>query len=138
MTLRDNRDGTISDSRTGLIWQQAENAEEMNYDDAVAFCEGLRLAGHSNWRLPNKEELATLVQLGDVQLRAFFPGIQHKRYWAFTHHSEMAWMGDSPDRLADRMAYTVEFTPGSDEYCLSTPSFRFYNYCVRAVATGSE
>ncbi len=138
MALKDNGDGTVTDSRTGLVWQQMENDREINYDNAVEFCDGLRLAGHTNWRLPSKEELMNLAQTGGEQLQAFFPGIQGKRYWALTQYSEVAWVGDSPDRLADRMAYAVEFNPNSEAYGAATTSFRFYNYCVRAVAEKSE
>lgn len=130
MVLRDNGDGTISDSRTGLIWQQVENGEEMNYEDAVAFCEGLTLAGHNDWRLPTKEELVALAQIGDEQLQAFFPGLQQERYWAFTHRSELVW-AESPDRIA----YTVDFDPDSGNYCSPNTYFRVYDYFVRAVRT---
>jgi hypothetical protein len=133
MTLKDNGDGTISDSHTGLMWQQAENGEEMNYEDAVAFCEGLTLAGHGDWRLPTKEELVALAQVGDEPLRTFFPGLQQERYWAFTRHSELAW-AESPDRIA----YTVDFDPDSGNYCRPTTYFRAYKYFVRAVCAGGK
>jgi predicted dehydrogenase len=133
MTFRDNGDRTIHDSRTGLVWQQAENVEEMNYEDAVAFCESLTLAGHSNWRLPTKEELVALAQVGDEPLREFFPGIQQERYWASTRRSELAW-AESPDRIA----YTVDFDPDSGNYCHPTTYFRSYEYFVRAVRAGGE
>ena len=133
MTLKDNGDGTISDSRSGLMWQQAENGEQMNYEDAVAFCESLTLAGHIDWRLPTKEELVALAQVGDEPLRAFFPGIQQERYWAFTRRSELAW-AESPDRIA----YTVDFDPDSGNYCHPTTYFHSYEYFVRAVRAGGE
>ncbi|KPL70767.1 hypothetical protein ADN00_17990 [Ornatilinea apprima] len=133
MMLKDNGDGTISDSCTGLMWQQAENAEEMNYEDAVAFCKNLILAGNSDWRLPTKEELVALAQIGDEPLRTFFLELQQERYWAFTRRSELGW-AESPDRIA----YTVDFDPDSGNYCRPTTYFRVYKYFVRGVRTGGK
>ncbi|HSV29859.1 MAG TPA: DUF1566 domain-containing protein [Candidatus Omnitrophota bacterium] len=57
----DNRDGTVTDRATGLTWMQADSGKGMNWQQALAFCEGLDLAGHSDWRLPNAKELHSIV-----------------------------------------------------------------------------
>ena len=59
--FHDNGDGTITDKATGLTWQQADSGKGMNWQEALAYAEGLTLAGHSDWRLPNAKELQTLV-----------------------------------------------------------------------------
>jgi hypothetical protein len=57
----DNENGTISDLATGLIWQQSDSGEGKNWEEALAYCENLELAGLNNWRLPNIKEMQSLV-----------------------------------------------------------------------------
>jgi len=60
-----NGDTTVTDTRTGLMWQQQEPESQMNmtWKDALTYCEVLSLAGHDDWRLPTIRELASLVDL---------------------------------------------------------------------------
>ncbi len=57
----DNKDGTISDLATGLMWQQADSKQGMDWKEALEYAENLKLAGFSNWRLPNAKELQSIV-----------------------------------------------------------------------------
>jgi len=57
----DNRDGTITDRATGLTWTKADSGKTMNWQQALAYAEKLKLAGHDDWRLPNVKELQSLV-----------------------------------------------------------------------------
>jgi hypothetical protein len=56
-----NGDGTVSDLATGLTWQQADDGVSRNWQEALAYCENLTLAGSSDWRLPNAKELQSIV-----------------------------------------------------------------------------
>jgi hypothetical protein len=55
-----NGDGTVTDISTGLMWQSAP-AGPMVWEAAISYCEGLSLGGHDDWRLPNRNELQSLV-----------------------------------------------------------------------------
>lgn len=57
----DNGDGTITDLATGLMWQKADSGTGMDWEDSLAYAEGLELAGYSDWRLPNAKELQSIV-----------------------------------------------------------------------------
>jgi hypothetical protein len=57
----DGGDGTISDLATGLMWTKADSAKAMNWQEALAWCENLKLAGRDDWRLPNAKELQSIV-----------------------------------------------------------------------------
>jgi len=59
--LVDKEDGTIFDIKNNLLWQQSHSEEKMGWEEAIEYCKSLTLAGHSDWRLPTKEELETLV-----------------------------------------------------------------------------
>jgi len=56
-----NGDGTITDTSTGLMWQQAIASTEMTWEKALSYCEGLSLAWYTDWRLPNIKELWSIV-----------------------------------------------------------------------------
>ncbi len=54
-------DGTIADHATGLQWMATDNAEGVDWEGAMAYCEGLDAAGHDDWRLPGAKELQSIV-----------------------------------------------------------------------------
>ncbi len=68
----DNGDMTITDSATGLMWMQQDSGSftgtagtqgdgSVDWPEALSWCEGLTLATHSDWRLPNAKELQSIV-----------------------------------------------------------------------------
>jgi len=59
-SLTDNGNGTVTDSKTGLIWQQGEPGL-MGWDQALSYCAELPLGNFSDWRLPNVKELESLT-----------------------------------------------------------------------------
>lgn len=57
----DHGDGTVTDRATGLMWMKEDCGRGMTWEDALAYCENLEFAGHSDWRLPNAKELQSIV-----------------------------------------------------------------------------
>ncbi len=57
----DNEDGTITDFATGLMWQTADDGIARDWEEALAYAEGLELADKTDWRLPNAKELQSIV-----------------------------------------------------------------------------
>ena len=60
----DNGDGTISDEATGLMWMQADGAEGMDWEAALAYAQSqneVNYLGYNDWRLPNVKELQSIV-----------------------------------------------------------------------------
>jgi hypothetical protein len=53
-------DGTVRDTTTSLVWSQKDNGADVDYNGAKAFCDGMTLGGHDDWRLPTLEELKAL------------------------------------------------------------------------------
>ncbi|MCX5896253.1 MAG: DUF1566 domain-containing protein, partial [Proteobacteria bacterium] len=57
----DNNDGTVTDTDTGLMWQKGTAPGTYVWQQALSYCQKLTLAGHNDWRLPNRNELQSLV-----------------------------------------------------------------------------
>jgi hypothetical protein len=55
------REETVRDSATGLEWMRNEDGVARNWADALAYCGGLALAGHRDWRLPNAKALHSII-----------------------------------------------------------------------------
>jgi hypothetical protein len=56
----DNKDGTITDNVTGLMWQK-EMPSKMGFEDAFAYAKSSRLGGYDDWRMPTIKELYSLI-----------------------------------------------------------------------------
>ncbi len=114
--FRDNGDGSVTDLSTGLTWQQGET-RPMTWQQALAFCEGLDLAGHQDWRLPSIRELQTLVDVRRQQPAldsTIFPGCRPEPYWSSTTRSErpaFAWTMDFATGREYDGAYKGRFYP---------------------------
>ncbi len=52
---------TVKDKVSGLLWQRATAPSVLTVTEADAYCASLALAGCTHWRLPQRIELATLV-----------------------------------------------------------------------------
>ncbi len=64
----DNNDGTITDNRSGLMWTKEDSwqmeGKWLSWDEARDFSHNQgyqKFAGYDDWRLPEKEEVLTLV-----------------------------------------------------------------------------
>jgi hypothetical protein len=82
----DNGDGTVTDNVTGLMWQQVVSTTTYTWSQAVAFCPTLKLAGHSDWRLPSRIELVSIVDFGvtsGASINAtYFPSTPGSWFWS--------------------------------------------------------
>jgi hypothetical protein len=57
----DNGNGTVTDTRTGLMWAAKDNGKGgMNWYDAKSYCENYRVGGYTDWRMPTLDELKEL------------------------------------------------------------------------------
>lgn len=137
----DNGDGTVSDSNTGLLWQKGENGKPYNWYQASGtydatynpspvkdVCGALVLGGFSDWRLPTKKELTSIVDYavpypGPTVNAAYFPGATTSSYWSSTmngHYPNLAW--------------SVSFSTGY----VQNFKQKYYSFSVRCVRGGQS
>ncbi len=103
----DNKDGTITDTKTSLIWVKNPHTDLpekfknfMVWEDALQACKALDFAKYKDWRLPSIEELRELVDYtkgagNDPAIDTkFFPDTKTSWYWSSTPcawYSSSAW-----------------------------------------------
>ncbi len=71
--LIDNTNGTVTDTVTGLMWQQTDGGE-MTIENAESYCENLVLGNFADWRLPSAQEAFSILNHG-FQNPPLDPGI---------------------------------------------------------------
>ncbi|WP_455755680.1 Lcl C-terminal domain-containing protein [Sulfurimonas sp.] len=59
--FKDNRDETLTDKSTNLMWTKVDSKKGMSWKDALEYASNLEHGGHSDWRLPNIKELQYIV-----------------------------------------------------------------------------
>jgi uncharacterized protein YegL len=94
----------VTDALTGLMWVKAPDATPRTWQQALDYADGLTLCGHSDWQLPNRRELKSLVNYGQVSSAAWlndpaqgFSGVQANGYWSSTTYetdTSRAWFVD--------------------------------------------
>ncbi len=57
----DNKNGTVTDRASGLMWQQLDDGQRRDWPGALSYCSNLSFAGYNDWRLPNIKELQSIV-----------------------------------------------------------------------------
>ena len=105
---QDNGDGTVTDLATGLIWKQCAEGlsgpdcatgsrQTFTWQAALQHAEAAVFAGSSLWRLPNKNELATLPERrcsNPAINTTFFPNTPSSGFWSsspYANLSSYAW-----------------------------------------------
>ncbi len=58
-----NGNGTVTDTVTGLMWQQTDGGE-MTIEKATLYCDTLTLGGFTDWRLPSAHEAFSILNQG--------------------------------------------------------------------------
>ena len=92
----------VTDSKTGLAWQDNNdtNGTERTWQEAIDYCETLDLDGHNDWRLPNINELKTIIDRTKTQpaiVNGFeYVGVNHEYiYWSsstYGGYKDGAWI----------------------------------------------
>ena len=120
---RDDAKEIVTDTVTGLQWQDDSEAKtiEKTWQEAIEYCSDLRLGGHTDWRLPNINELESIVDYGRDQpaIDPTFENVDSGNYW-----SSISSADDSSN------AWNVLFFDGNSYGYGSKGNSRFVR-CVR-------
>jgi photosystem II stability/assembly factor-like uncharacterized protein len=105
--------GCLTDSLTGLMWIKSPLATLRTWPEAVSYANSLNLCGYTDWRLPNRQELRSLVNYGEalnapVLNAQGFSGVKNRQYWTATtnaYDTGVAWsidLGSGLDNFASK------------------------------------
>jgi hypothetical protein len=117
----DSGGGTVTDKLTGLEWTKDANAAAriMTWQEALNYVKTLNTGGHNDWRLPNINELESLVNAGRsnpaLPLNYPFSNVQSDGCWSSTSVADGtndAWVVD----MYDGGVYRGDKTDGSYGY----------------------
>lgn len=83
------KNGYIVDNKTGLVWYiPANDSETMDYATALAGAESVVNTEYPDWRLPNVNELMTLIHYGTANSKEWMSDLgfvlHGERYWTAT------------------------------------------------------
>ena len=124
----DNADGTVTDTSSGLMWQQATAPGTYTWTQALSYCDGLSLGGHTDWRLPTIKELDSIVDLmrfNPSSDTSYFPDTVASYYWSST---------TSAGNAADALSMFFYSGYGKDD----AKSYSDYVRAVRGGQSGSS
>jgi Leucine-rich repeat (LRR) protein len=127
--LYDNNDGTITDIANGLMWEK-EIVSARPWADALSYCESLTLADYSDWRLPDKLSLQSIIDYSH-----YYPAINSSFFSVvpiLDSNSGIYWTSTSYPLRTD-MAFSVFFSVGYEGYRRKDSSFY-----VRSVRGGQN
>ena len=122
----DHGDGTVTDSRTGLMWKQCAEGlsggtcqtgsfQTFTWANALAHVEGSTFASHTDWRLPNVKELSSLVEECRVSPAINtnrFPNTPSSNFWS---GSPSVLLPDTQPDISDH-AWYVRFDNGGASF----------------------
>ena len=81
-------ENVVKDSTTGLMWQKAYPTSTYTWSGALNYCKNLTYAGYSDWRVPNKNELAALLDYSKTSAPySSFPGMNSSYFWSTSTQS---------------------------------------------------
>ncbi len=134
---RDDQNEIVIDNIRGLIWQDNDdvNSNEMKWDEAVEYCSNLSLAGRSDWRLPNSDEIMSIVD---------YSQLNYSIDSAFVNRVKFDyWLSNSfiydPNRKAFRVSFNggyidVGYKQSSPIWSLGMPDDTWTKFNVRCVS----
>ena len=118
-------DLVIKDTLSGLVWA-ADYTGTLYWTEALAYCNDLDYAGYTDWRLPNKNELLSLVNYDKIEPTSDFPELPIEQLWSSSPFDDSYYDSD----YSFLEAFTIRFRMGYSSFD-SVTSPLFFAICVR-------
>lgn len=112
--VRDDSTGIVTDTTTGLNWQDNETVSK-SWIQAIDYCEALTLGGYDDWRLPNQNELRSIVDRSkkNPAIDNSFKTIDiSNSYWSSTtvyEYNNLAWLVSFSIGYGNKNSKSYEF-----------------------------
>jgi hypothetical protein len=94
----DPTNDVVTDNLTGLVWIRLPDNIHRTWVEAIAYANNLSRCGYSNWRLPNINELGSMVHNGEPDTAVwlntappfYFIGVESFFHWSSTTDRSVA------------------------------------------------
>lgn len=122
-TIEINGSEIIRDLKSGIIWQ-TYITKNLEWSDSMVFCEHSDFAGFSDWRLPNINELDSLVSYKGDTLSEFPVKT--------TILGPYFWSSTTNEKISDLPAYAIDIQTGNNINLSRASSYRVgHGFCMR-------
>ena len=129
----DNKNGTITDKATNLMWSQSDSRIGMNWENALAWVAQQNASsylGYNDWRMPNVKELQSIIDYtkspttsNSAAIDSLFEctkitveegNTNYPFYWSSTTHASAGGQGGAAMYVCFGQAFGfMEFPPNS-------------------------
>ncbi len=127
--VRDENNSVVTSEATNLIWQDDAKAKtnSLTWKDAIDYCENLELDGKTQWRLPNFNELYSIVDRSKNN-----PAI--KDGFTNVNTTDFYW-SSTPDVYNTDALYiwSINFKNGADDRQYAGVLSKHYTRCVHSI-----
>ena len=96
----DNGDGTITDTKTGLMWAEKDNGVPIKWSDALSYCSNFNVGGYKDWRMPTLAELASLFNQNEKNKNGYYI------FRLISTTAQSCWASDTRGNEAGRFNFT--------------------------------
>ncbi|PIF04911.1 MAG: hypothetical protein CSA86_00245 [Arcobacter sp.] len=118
----------VVDDKNKLMWQDTKDNIKVliTHNDAIEYCKNLRLNSFSDWQLPTREQIKTIIDKTRVRdqlmINKAFRYVRRDGYWL----QDRTWI-----RNFGKYAYFVYLKSGSIYY--QNRSYKKHVRCVRKI-----
>ncbi len=129
---RDDTLSIVTDNSTNLIWQDTievkQNTKTRSFQDAITYCNGLEIDTLTNWRLPNYNELYSIVDISkDPAIDTSFINAAAK------YTQDYYWSSTSDIHQNVPYAWKISFKNSQDYSQYTANGNKNYVRCVHSV-----
>ncbi len=140
----DPTNDVVIDNLTGLIWARVPDNTHGTWTEALNYANGLTTCGYTNWRLPNINEMESMVNNGQFDTAAwldaepplppaYFIGVESYLHWTSTTHRT----DRTQAMVVDLWDGSVENYPKSEDFYAWPVRFSGYQLSVAKTGTGT-
>ena len=122
-----NGNGTITDTKTGLMWASKDNGSKINWLDARSYCQNFKGGGYTDWRMPTLKELSRLYDENRPRYHRTTPMI--------TLSNQYIWAGKTKAQQPHR---SLSFTVAGDSLIRIFPMVAGLYRCATQRNCGSD
>lgn len=84
--VRDDKKEIVLDTSSSRVYYDSTPSQKMHFFKAWEYCQKMDYIGHTDWRVPSKDELRSLLELSrrTINIKHAFKNVKEEKYWTST------------------------------------------------------